>query len=234
VRRDHYLLAILAVLLMGLIVVVNSQTAPGFSKVYFDNATVPDYIVPNVTYTITFIIESHERSTESYRYTVYLNDTVIDYGNVSLAPGRAAQLSFNFSVGDAAYRRLVLWERNVTYNLSGVWAILGEPLDNVTNVSTASPGHRVPVYSGPANLSFLLNTTRNVTIVRTIEEKGASGARVTEYRLVITPLGDERYRVTVWESQFTYVPDSVVIKVVVEAASGRSYQILRRVPLGEG
>ncbi|RLF83709.1 hypothetical protein DRN44_00135 [Thermococci archaeon] len=231
-RRDYYLFAVLVIILTGLIVVVNSQVAPGFSKVYFDNATVPDYIVPNVTYTITFIIESHERSTENYRYTVYLNDTVINDGNVSLAPNKVAQLSFTFSVQDATYRRVVLWERNTTYDLSGVWAILGEPLDNVTNVSVTSPGHRLPAYSGPTNLSFLLNTTRNVTLVRTITEKGDSGVKVTEYRLKITALGDEKYKVTVHESQFTYVPNSVVIRIVVETSSDRSYQILRRIPLG--
>jgi len=231
-RRDYYLFAVLVIILTGLIVVVNSQVAPGFSKVYFDNATVPDYIVPNVTYTITFIIESHERSTENYRYTVYLNDTVINDGNVSLAPNKVAQPSFTFSVQDATYKRVVLWEKNTTYELSGVWAILGKPLDNVTNVSFTSPGHRLPAYSGPADLSFLFNTTRNVTLVRTITEKDASGVKVTEYRLKITPLGDEKYRVTVCESRFTYLPNSVVIKVIVETSSGKSYQILRRIPLG--
>ena len=233
VKRDYYLFAILAVLLMGLVVVMNIQSTPGFSKVYFDNATVPEYVIPDTTYTVVFIIESHERSRESYSYTVYFNGTLISRGRLFLSPGDVVQIPFNFSVNDTAYRKVVLWEKNITYYLNGIWAIMGKPINNVTAVNITSPGYRLPSYVGSANLSFLLNTTRNITIKRTVILKNPSGITTREYTLRVVPLGDEMYRISEHEVEFVYMPDSVLIKVIVETSGGRTYQIFRSIPMGD-
>ncbi|ACJ17315.1 hypothetical protein TON_1825 [Thermococcus onnurineus NA1] len=239
-KWEHYLLAIMVILVIGSIVLINSQRAPGFSKVYFDSTTVPAYLTPNTTYSIVFIIESHEKGPEEYSFKVYLNDMVIKDGNISLNPGSMAQVSFEFFIENVTYRRVVLWEQTTTYNLSGIYDITGNYMRwggiLIVNDSYGSRllEHLPPSYAGPSNLSFLMNTSKNVTVTKIVENRSNTSTVVKEYRLMLLKLGEDRYRVIVKESKIMYLPESLTIRVVVETSNGKVYQIFKRLPLAEG
>lgn len=239
VEWEHYLFVVMLIMVIGVFVLINSQATPGFSKVYFDNATVPAYLTPNTTYNVIFIIESHEKSPKGYFFKVYLDDTVIKEGGILLDPGRAAQIPFEFSFNNVTYKKIVMWEQTTTYNLSGIYNITGNCMS--VGIPTVNGSctlclirYLSPSYAGPSNLSFLMDTSENVTITKIAENKSNTSTIVKEYQLTLLKLGEDRYRVIVRESKIMYLPKSVTIRVVVETADGKVYQIFKRFPLVEG
>jgi hypothetical protein len=201
---------------------------------------MPAYLVPNTTYNIVFIIESHEKSSTDYLFKVYLNDTVIKRGKVSLNPGKIAQVPVEFSVGNVTYKKVLIWEKTTVYNMSGVYDIAGKEIntENTPTINGSCPfgsaGYLPPAYPGPSNLSLLMNTSKNVTIVKTIENRENTGRSVEYYRLTLLKLGEDRYKLILKESKVKYIPEAITIRVVVETSNGKAYQVFKSWPVMEG
>jgi len=239
VRWEYYAVAILAILFMGLIVLVTMNSSQGFSKVYFDNVTIPEYIVPNTSYDVVFIIESHEHKVTEYNYQVYLNGTLLLEGNVSLNPGQVVQVPVRFVVDNLSNHTTVVWERTTFYELDGVTGVVGRICDSVnisnSNDSIGVPrGDSPPAYVGPSNLSFLLNVSKNFTITKTVTYHNAGESIVLKYHMVFINVGGGVYKVIVTEKKIVTTPASLMLRVVVESSAGKTYQIFRVLPGREG
>jgi len=239
-RGEYYLFAVIVILTIGIIVLIDLQTSPGFSEVYFDNSTVPAYLTPNTTYNVVFIIESHENDPEEYFFKIYLDNVAIKGGKVLLKPKSMVQIPFEFSVNNVAYKEVMLWKQTTTYNLSGIYDIIGSCMGDkdilAINVSCTSETLKClpPLYAGPSNLSFLMNTSKNTTLVKIVEDKSNTSRVVSEYKLTLIKTGRDKYRAIVRESKIMYLPKPITIKIIVETSDGKVYQIFRRLPIMEG
>ena len=231
-RWEAYLLATVVILILGSVVLITHQSSPGFSVVYFDNSTVPDYLSPGNNTTIIFIIESHENAETTYSFTVSLNGTQVEKGSLSLAPEERGQVPVKISVENITYEKVVLWNKTTVYNVTGALNITGGcvALNSTTQLCEYLPA----AYKGPSDLNFILNTQGNVSVTEVSTNSTNTGRISTRYALKILRMGDEVYRVIVQKTRIMYSPRNVFLEITVRSSTGKVYQLSRSFPVVSG
>ncbi|AFL95058.1 hypothetical protein CL1_0853 [Thermococcus cleftensis] len=229
-RWEYYFLAIMLIIGIGIVLTVSHQTSSGFSIVYFDNGTIPAVVEPLKNYTVIFIIESHEGVPVNYTYGVYLDGRLISNGTVHLKPKSSEYVPVSFSVGSPAYDRILVEKRNAVYNVTDLANISGRcEIDNGSAVCLP------PMYSGPAGLQLILNTSDDGVVVSQEVKTEKSGIiTVTRYYLNITKIDLRMYRIEYDMMKFQYVPRSITVEVLVNSSVGKSYRISTTIPVSGG
>ncbi|ADT85101.1 hypothetical protein [Thermococcus barophilus] len=231
-KEKYYLIALIIVLSLSIVVLINIQNpSEGFSKVYFENLTVPEYIIPNKTYTMMFVIESHELYPVNYSFEVYVNDELIKQGKVAVNPGQRNEIPFEFSISKVSYEKVVLTHEQNIYFVNGLSLIVGNILRFQNLMSNMSAdellyliNHTPVMYDGSNNLTFILDVSRNISITQTRIIKNS--AKIKEvYQFNMSKVGDESYKVVTSFLKTKYIPEPVIMKVVVKSSTGKVYQL---------
>jgi len=229
-KEKYYLLALIVVLSLSIFILINIQKpSEGFSKVYFENLTVPEYVVPNKTYTMMFVIESHELYPVNYSFEVYVNDELIKRGKVTISPGQRNEIPFNVSISKVKYEEIVLNQERNIYFVNGSSLIVGNLLrfqNLLSNVSADELlyliNHTPIMYYGPGNLTFILDISKNVSITQT---RIINNEIKEVYQFDMNKVSDGIYRVVTSSLKMKYIPEPVVVRIIVRSNTGKIYQI---------
>ncbi len=231
-RWEAYLLATVVILILGSVVLITHQSSPGFSVVYFDNSTVPDYLSLGNSTTIIFIIESHENAETTYSFAVSLNGNQVEKGSLSLAPGERGQVPVKISVENVTYEKVILWNRTTVYNVTGALNITGSCV--IVNSTTHTWVCLPVIYKLSSGLNTVLNPQGNVSVTEVFTNSTDTGRISTRYALKILRMGDEVYRVIVQKTRIMYSPRSVFLEITVRSSTGKVYQLSRSFPVVSG
>lgn len=232
-KEKYYFIALIALLSLSIVVLINTQKpSEGFSKVYFENLTIPEYITPNKTCTMLFVIESHELAPVNYSFEVYVNDELVKEGEVTISPGQRNEIPFEFSISNVSYEKVVLTQEQSVYFVNGSSLIVGNLLkfqNLVSNVSVDELlyliNHTPVMYDGPNNLMFLLNTSKNISITQTRFIKKDITEIKEVHQFNMSKVEDESYRVVTSSSQIKYIPKPVIVRIMVKSDTGKIYQL---------
>ena len=229
-RQGIYLLGIVVLLILGVAVVVTHQENRGFSVVYFDNLTVPNYLSPGNNTTVIFVIESHEDTAVTYSFEVSLDGIQVENGSVSLTPGESVQVPVNISIANVTYMKVVLWNKTTSYNISGALNVTGGCIAvNSTGSWTCLPA----AYKGPSDLNFMVGAGKNFSVVEVSTNSTNTGKVSIERELKVFRVGED-YRIVLRESKVVYMPKDVVLEVTVRASNGKVYRLSRSFPVAGG
>ncbi|USS41095.1 hypothetical protein NF865_02440 [Thermococcus aggregans] len=226
-RELLYVLVLASVIALGTLLIVYPKTSPGYSLAYFDNLTTPNYIIPNQTYEMSFVIESHERERTKYEFEVFINNHKIKSGEVVLEPQEKHSISFNFSVSEVEYEKITLETRTEKYLINGS-IILGthSSLNNASELGILLLDNNLTL-----NLAFpITGTPLHVSHVRNISEGNETLAEIIEYDLTEI---NETYILTRKYSKVKYVAEPVKVKVIVKSQN-EEYPLLLTIPIKEG
>ncbi|CAD55685.1 hypothetical protein [Pyrococcus abyssi] len=236
-RQLLYPTVLFLTVMLGTYVVVSvlhQSHSQGYTKVYFESNVFPE-IVPNKTYEMAFLIESHEKRQVKYVYTVYLDNFSIMSGEVFLNPNDIKRIAFNFSVSNVSYSTHLLNEKKSTILVDNPAALVRAPwtygvdLSKQRNWSGEDLLYVIRnfplVYiSQEEGLAVIINTTSGTNITEiSLERNGDIIKTIQEFN--VTPV-QNGYLVSLRIAKVKYVPRPVEIRVVVISDLGRKY-ILR-------
>ena len=226
-RELLYVLALGSVIILGMLLIVHPKTSPGYSLVYFDNLTTPEYIIPNQTYEMSFIIESHEKERTKYEFEVFMDTKTIKSGKVILNPQEKRSISFNFSVLGIKYDKIILETRTEKYLINGS-IVLGtySRLNNASELGILFLDNALKL-----NLTFpITGTPLHVSYIRDIPQENETLTEIVEYNL--TKVNDT-YILTRKYSKVKYVAEPVKVKVIVKSRN-MEYPLFLMIPIKEG
>ena len=231
--RGAYISALIILLFLVVLVYIIHGEVSGYSVVYFDNSTLPQYLHVGTTSNIVFIISSYENGVVNYSFNVYLNGVLIKNGTVSLKPGQSIQIPVTILVKNITYQRIVLQNTTTIYALNGVINITTScvPLNSSTsNKWSCSP----PIYKGPNGLNFVLNSTRNISINQTVSSVENNTSVITNTNISIVRKGYQRYVVTIRTVKWIKTKRNVNLEIIVRSSKGKVYMITHRFPVVGG
>lgn len=226
-RELLYVLVLASVIALGALLIVYPKTSSGYSLVYFENLTTPEYIIPNQTYEMSFIIESHERERTKYEFEILINNHKIKSGEVILEPQEKQSISFNFSVSEIEYEKITLETRTEKYLINGS-IILGTHsiLNNASELNMLFLDNSLTL-----NLTFpITGTPLHVSYIRDIPQENEMLKEILEYNLTKM---DDAYILTRKYSKVKYVAEPVKVRVIVKSKS-KEYPLLFIIPIKEG
>ncbi|WP_240923412.1 hypothetical protein [Thermococcus sp. 18S1] len=233
-RRWIYPLALIAVVLLGaslLVVTLNQPHSQGYTKVYFESDVFPR-VEPNRTYDLAFLIESHEEDVSTYVYTVYLDNSSIETGKVTLNPGDLQRIQFSFSIDEVNYSKRVLLNETRTLKVNGSSDVVGAPraygIDltkfNLTGEDLIHVLENFPLMYVANGTSIIVNTTEGTSISDVSRRKDGDRLIETRREFNLTREG-EGYIISLRTLKLEYVPRPVEIRVVVVSSSGEKYSL---------
>ena len=226
-RELLYVLVLSSVIILGMVLIAYPKTSPGYSLVYFDNLTTPEYIIPNQTYEVSFIIESHEKERTKYEFEVFMDTKTIKSGEVILNPQEKRSISFNFSVLGIKYDKMILETRTEKYLINGSIGL--DPYFYPNN--TPELGILFLDNNLTLNLTFpITGTPLHVSYVKDITQENETLTEIVEYNL--TKINDT-YILTRKYSRVKYVAEPVNIKVIVKSKN-MEYPLFLTIPIKEG
>ena len=226
-RELLYVLVLSSVIILGMILIVYPKTSPGYSLVYFDNLTTPEYIIPNQTYKMSFIIESHEKERTKYEFEVFINTQTIKSGEVILNPQEKRSISFNFSVLEIKYEKIILETRTEKYLINGSIGLGPYFYPN----NTPELGILFLENGTTLNLTFpITGTPLHVSYVKDITQENETLKEILEYNLTKM---NGTYILAKKYSKVKYVAESVKVKVIVKSRN-MEYPIFLTIPIKEG
>ena len=226
-RELLYVLVLGSVIILGMLLIVHPKTSPGYSLVYFDNLTTPEYIIPNQTYEMSFIIESHEKERTKYEFEVFMDSKTIKSGEVILNPQEKRSISFNFSVLGIKYDKMMLEAKTEKYLINGS-IVLGtySRLNNASELSILFLDDALKL-----NLTFpITGTPLHVSYIRDIPQENETLTEIIEYNLTKI---DDTYILTRKYSKVKYVAEPVKVKVIVKSKN-MEYPLFLTIPIKEG
>ncbi|CAD5243312.1 carbohydrate binding domain-containing protein [Thermococcus camini] len=233
-RRWIYPLALIAVVLLGaslLVVTLNQPHSQGYTKVYFESDIFPR-VEPNRTYELAFLIESHEEDVSTYVYAVYLDNSSIETGKVTLNPGDLHRIQFSFSIDKVDYSKRVLLNETRTLKVNGSSDVVGAPraygIDlakfNLTGEDLIHVLENFPLMYVTNETSIIVNTTNGTSISDVSMRKDGDRLIETRREFNLTRSGDG-YVLSLRTLKVEYVPRPVEIRVVVVSSSGEKYSL---------
>jgi len=220
-EKNYYTIMLIVVLALSVVVLLNVQrTSKGFSEVYFENLTVPDYIVPNETYTLVFVIESHEVAPTKYNFEVYVEDKLIKQGEITLEPEKQIEVPFEVKISEVRYKKMTLSRQSTTYYIDASVLLAGNQL-NFQNLPVNFSDSFLYFYTDKNNLTFILNASKNLSITST----NVVDHEEETIQFSLRKIDENEYKLTMSYSRIKYISEPVNIRILVKSSKGKVYQL---------